>query len=104
MSETPTVSRLQGLLRLYEQGFHSHLIDRTIDKLLDTEIQQAEQESWQLQQRLAQYEQQHQMTSAEFYRRFQAGEPGDDIELVEWSAFYDMYQATQQRLNILRGL
>ena len=28
------------------------------------------------------------MSSAEFYRRFHAGELGDDADMFEWSAFY----------------
>ncbi len=38
------------------------------------------------------------MTSDEFYRRFRNGELGDDMDLVEWSIFWDMYQATEKRL------
>jgi hypothetical protein len=104
MSEVQTINRLQNLLKLYEQGFSSTRIDCAINKLVDIEIQQTETESQKLWQRLQHYEQQHQMTSAEFYRRFQAGELGDDMDMIEWSAFYDMYLATQRQLHLLRGL
>ncbi len=40
-------------------------------------------------------------TSSEFYRRFRAGELGDEMDFVEWSVFYEMYQAILQRLEAL---
>jgi hypothetical protein len=41
------------------------------------------------------------MSSQEFYRRFRAGELGDEMDFVEWSVFYEMYQVTRQRLDML---
>ncbi len=41
------------------------------------------------------------MTSREFYERFRTGELGDEMDFVEWSVFWDMRQATQQRLDSL---
>lgn len=53
---------------------------------------------YRLDERLAAYEKQYAMSSAEFYRRFRVGELGDDADMVEWSAFWEMRQATQKRL------
>jgi hypothetical protein len=41
------------------------------------------------------------MGSEEFYRRFRAGELGDDIDFVEWGVFWDMHRATERRLDEL---
>jgi hypothetical protein len=49
--------------------------------------------------RLSAYEQQYEMTSDEFYRRFRNGELGDSVDFVEWSVFWDMRQAAEKRLN-----
>ncbi len=46
--------------------------------------------------RLSAYEQGYGLTSDEFYRRFRTGELGDDMEFVEWSIFWEMYQATEK--------
>ncbi len=35
------------------------------------------------------------MTSDSFYRRFRAGMLGDGMDFVEWSIFWEMYQATE---------
>ena len=99
-----TLDKLQGLERLYRQGFHSEVVDRAIDKLLATEIERARAEQRDLEARLADYERQHQLSSEEFHRRFRAGELGDEMDFVEWSVFYEMYQAILERLSVLGGI
>ncbi len=98
---TYTLDRLQGLEQLYRHGFHSVVIDQTINKLLAAEIQQTQAEQRDLQIRLSAYEEQYDMLSEEFYRRFRSGELGDGIDFVEWSVFYEMYQALLERLRLL---
>jgi len=96
-----TLDKLQSLEQLYRQGFRSEVIDRAIDKLLAAEMERALAERRDLEARLSAYEERYGMTSEEFYRRFRAGELGDGIDLVEWSVFYEMYQAILQRLEVL---
>lgn len=55
-------------------------------------VEQVLAEKKDLEKRLAAYEAQYGMCSAEFYRRFRAGELGDAMDFVEWSVFYEMYQ------------
>jgi hypothetical protein len=50
---------------------------------------------------LSAYEKKHNMPSEEFYRRFRSGELGDEMDFVEWSVFYEMYQALLERLRLL---
>ena len=54
-----------------------------------------------LEARLSAYEGQFNMSSDDFYRRFRAGELGDEMDFVEWSVFYEMYQAILKRLDVL---
>ena len=96
-----TLNKLQGLEQLYRQGFRSEVIDRAVDKLLTMEIERAYVERRDLDARLADYEKRYHMSSEEFYRRFRAGELGDGMDFVEWSVFYDMHQATLERLKML---
>lgn len=96
-----TLDKLQSLEQLYRQGFHSKVIDQVIDKLLAMEIERAQEDLRDLEARLVAYEQQYNIPSEEFYRRFRAGEMGDEADFVEWSVFYDMCQDTLQRLKLL---
>lgn len=99
--EVRTLEKLQGLEALYRQGFQSDVVDQTIDKLLDFEIQRMRQEQHDLEARLHDYEIQYHLPSDEFYRRFRAGELGDAMDFVEWSVFYDMHQAILARMKML---
>lgn len=96
-----TLDRLRSLEQLYRQGFRSEVIDRTLDKLLAAEAERVLAERRDLEARLSAYEKQFNISSQEFYRRFRAGELGDEMDFVEWSVFYEMYQVTRQRLDML---
>jgi len=96
-----TLDKLRTLEQLYRQGYRTEVIDRTVDKLLAMEVEQAYKELRDLETRLSRYERQYNMNSSEFYRRFRAGELGDEMDFVEWSVFYDMHEATLRRLRLL---
>ena len=68
-------------------------------KLISLEARQRRAELQRLAAHLAAYEQQYHMASDDFYQRFRRGELGDDMDLVEWSIFWDMRQMVAQRLN-----
>mgnify|MGYP002682982681 CR=1 FL=1 len=104
MSDSSTIVRLQGLQNLYAQGFQSAFIDRAIQQVIATEADNTEAELRRLRQKLEHYEQRYHMTSADFYSRFRTSELGADIDVVEWSIFYDLHQGVQKRLHELHTL
>jgi glycine/D-amino acid oxidase-like deaminating enzyme len=48
---------------------------------------------------LVAYEQRYQMSSADFYARYQRGEIGDSIDFVEWAGDYQHYQEIKEELE-----
>jgi hypothetical protein len=98
-----TLLKLQSLEQLYRNGYHSSTIDATIDKLVVIEQTRLEQEMARLEERLHQFEAQHHLSSAEFYRLFRAGEIGDEADFFEWSAFYQMWLSTREQLDVLKS-
>lgn len=64
-----------------------------VDKLLE------------LQRELLALEMKHAMTSADFYRRYRAGELGDDLDMIVWAGRYRQYlqlkSAISASLNIV---
>jgi hypothetical protein len=91
--QTQTVGRLQNLLELYRGGYQSQVVDQAVSKLIALEVGQCRTELQRLAARLTTYEQQYGMTSEDFYQRFRSGELGDEMDFVEWSAFWDMREA-----------
>jgi hypothetical protein len=102
-ANTSTAERLHALAELYEQGQASDLMDRTLAKLLHYEAQQSQALLSQLEADLAEFEQQYNLSSTEFYRQFQAGQIGDDMDYVEWASLVQMAENLKKRLHLLSG-
>lgn len=100
---TSTAERLHALAELYEQGQASDLMDRTLDKLLHHEAEQSQARLNQLEVDLAEFEHQYNLSSTEFYRQFQAGQIGDDMDYVEWASLVQMAESLKKRLHLLSG-
>lgn len=93
--------RLAQLIRIYESGQVSELMDRTLDKLFSVEAAEAQKDVEELRADLLRFEERFGMTSEDFYTRFEAGEIGDDADFIEWASFFDMYQNAKSRFEAL---
>ena len=98
-----TAQRLATLAQLYQQGQASEMMDRTLDKLLAHEADEARAQLAVLAADLATFEQQYEMSSAEFARRYEAGQTDDRMDFVEWASLVRMHANLQQRLQLLTG-
>ncbi len=54
-----------------------------------------------LKDELLRFEKNYKMSSDEFYRWFERGEMGDEEDYFEWSAMYQMYKKSEERLTML---
>lgn len=98
-----TLEKLQVLEALCRSGYQSDVIQRTIDKLIALEQARVQNKLSDLTAHLETFEDRYEMSSDEFYRRYENGELGDAADFMEWSSFYDMAQSVQQHLNRLTG-
>lgn len=98
-----TAERLHALAELYEQGQASDLMDRTLDKLLHHEAEQSQALLNQLEADLAEFEGRYNLSSTEFYRQYQTGQMGDDMDYVEWASLVQMAENLKKRLHLLSG-
>ena len=48
---------------------------------------------------LMEYEQRHDMASADFYARYERGELGDSAEFIEWAGDYQHYLQLKEELE-----
>ena len=49
---------------------------------------------------LSEYERQYGMTSFEFIERYQRGELGDDLDMIDWAGAYHLFQRLKRRVEI----
>jgi hypothetical protein len=98
-----TLQRLRALEHLYEQGYQDRVVDLTVQKLLEHQIQKDEAHLTALASELASYEQRFGMASDHFYAKYQTGQMGDNIDVFEWHVLYKMYQNLQDQLQFLKS-
>jgi len=96
-----SVDRVQVLEKLYEQGQSSDLVDLALEKLFAYELGVAEDQLDQLEQDLAEFEDEYGLSSAQFYSRFESGEMGDAMDFAEWASLYQMAQRLRERIDLL---
>jgi hypothetical protein len=96
--------RLELLAVLYKKHPASDFMARTVDKMLEYEVQISREQLTELQHDLADYEQQYGLTSSEFYQQFQSGETDDCMDYVEWASLFQMAENLQERLYLLASI
>jgi hypothetical protein len=94
---------LDCLNYLYSSGFQSDFLDNALRKLIHRQIERDETDLQKINEALANFEHRFNMTSNEFWGRYQAGELADTADFTEWNAFYKMHQRITNRLAILHS-
>jgi hypothetical protein len=99
---TTPLAALRNLERLYTQGFRDQVTDSALLKVAMSQIARDESALRDIERDLAELEQQYQMSSEVFYRRWQAGELDDAADFMDWNALYQMACQVRERLHVLR--
>lgn len=100
MTTIEKAEKLAQYLKLHHRETDP-VIDNVLDKLLDRERQNLIKQRDELRVELKQFEQQYGTTSSDFYAQFERGEMGDDLDFVDWSGAWRVYQTVQDSLAIL---
>jgi len=95
------VQQLEKYIRLLGDPTQKQVWELALDKLLAREIADITAQKAHLETQLTEFEHQYNLSSKEFYARFERGELGDDADLIEWSATFEMVQNLQRRLDAL---
>ena len=103
VSTTTVANKLTQLAQLYKTGGVSSMMSRTVEKLLDYETEEAQKQLTELQGDLTAFEKQYNLSTAEFYRRYQAGQTDDRMDFVEWASLAQMANNLRNRLSVLTG-
>lgn len=90
-----------NLLRLLtsdEEKFNA-----VLDKLLDVVRNDYGKQLVQISTIIEKYEQQYQLTSHEFYDKFNNGVMGDETDFVEWASLIEMQKDVAYKINLLKS-
>lgn len=94
---------IKGLEQIFEKNLSDEYLHKAISKIISYEIAKTAEELKELKEELKAYEKRFKMGSEDFFSKFSAGELGDSADFFEWSALYQMYLRTFERLNILKS-
>ncbi len=89
-----TAQRLHTLADFYQQGQISQLMERTLTKLFRHEAEECRRQLKQLQTDLSEFEEQYNLSTADFYQQFQDGQTDDRMDYVEWASLAQMTSNT----------
>ncbi|NOZ05307.1 MAG: hypothetical protein GXP41_02990 [Chloroflexi bacterium] len=94
---------LRSLERLYRRGFHDPVMDTALLRITSSQAARDKAALRDLERDLRELEQQYQMSSDEFFRRWQCGEMADTADFMDWNALYQMAREVRERFDLLWG-
>ena len=103
MSTLAPLRVLRNLTQLYEHGFQDRVTDAVLLKVARSQMARDKASLRDLERDLHDFEQQYQLSSGEFFRRWQAGEMDDTADFMEWNALYQMALDVRERLYLLQN-
>ncbi len=89
MTTLEKVKRLEQYL-LFSNLTVDPVLDMSINKLLVRESTRINELKTRLLNQVMMFEQTYSMVSSEFYRRYEKGEMGDEMDFVEWASTVEM--------------
>ena len=78
------------------------VMELAIEKLLKREASRLDELKQRLLRQKIEFEKRYGLDSEEFYRRYEKGMMGDDMDYVEWSATVDMLAGVEKRVSLLQ--
>ena len=76
-------------------------LDLVLGKLLEGTLSDYRRRLSDYQALLHEFEQRYEMESEVFYRQFEAGSLGDDMDFFEWAGLYELFQDLLSRVHRL---
>ena len=91
---------VRWLADLYEKKQVSSLTAQTLNKAVEYEVSQSQAQLTEIEKVLTDYEKQFNMSTVEFFKRYQAGQTDDSAESMEWASLAQMAEGIRKRLAL----
>lgn len=86
-----TLSKVKNLEKFIEKHGEDPFISQSILKMLDYKIANYAAEMKRLDKEMKTFERTYGMKSSVFFKKFSEGKLGDNMDFIEWSSLYRMY-------------
>ena len=94
---------LEAKIEVLKQIGAEALVGQTLDKIIQSELNQIIQTQESLRQELAEFERCYGISSEDCFKQFEAGKLGDDADYFEWTGLYEIYQSNEETLQRLKA-
>jgi len=98
LPNTKYAKGVRWLAELYEKKQVSSLTAQTLNKAVEYEVSQSQAQLTEIEKVLTDYEKQFNMSTIEFFKRYQAGQTDDSAESMEWASLAQMAEGIRKRL------
>lgn len=98
-----TLEKVRHLENYLQKGQQINylLIDKTLQKLFNSEKNKLEKKLSVLKIDLQNFENQYKMSSTDFYCKFINGEMNDDTDFMDWASTYEISVEITNNINLL---
>ena len=103
MAVSSPLDALRNLGQLYERGFRDAVTDVALLRVASSQAARDEAVLRDLERDLRELEEEYNMSSDEFFQRWQVGEMADTADFMDWNALYQMAREVRERLELLWG-
>ena len=95
---------IQNIEKIFEKGLQDDYLTRSIGKIIEYEKEKTSKDIQPLRNDIELFERKYNMSSVEFFEKFEKGELGDNEDYFEWSALFQMYRRSVDLLGTLEGV
>jgi hypothetical protein len=103
IQSVPNIKYAKGvrwLAELYEKKQVSSLTAQTLNKAVEYEISQSQAQLTEIEKVLSDYEKQFNLSTVEFFKRYEAGLTDDSAGSMEWASLAQMAESIRNRLAL----
>lgn len=100
-----TLAKIKRLEKLVQEfPINDTVLDLTLDKILEREINKLEMKIADFSNQIRQWEETYQINSTSFIEKFESGQMGDNMDFVEWASTLEMKAKSEKYVSISNGI
>lgn len=101
---TPVLEKMKNLEKFIEKYGEDELFTRSIVKMLHYRTEQYGEQIKRIDNELNNFERKYQRNSSTFYKDFNEGILGDDMNFIEWASLFQMRSRIVEKKAALEGI
>jgi len=95
-----TLAKIKRLEKLVQEfPINDNMLDLTLDKILDREINKLEIKIADFTNQIKQWEETYQINSTSFLDKFESGQMGDNMDFIEWASTLEMKAKSEKYVS-----